>query len=298
MPIIPSNRSTGTSPSPRAGGGRHGGGGLRAGGLGVPALSRRVFLTDLGRVTLGAVVLGPALVGCSSQDEADGSDGPAASAGTSGVGEGSEPATASGLRWERASYGFVSAFVLVRDGAAVVFDTGTSDGGAGPIEQALTAAGVGWDAVGDVVVSHRHPDHVGGLGAVAAEAPAAAVHAAMPDLEVVRRTVEGASEVVDGDVVLGLRIVATPGHTSGHIAAYDEGSGVLLAGDAVVNGVAIGGTTGEGIEASPPEFTDDAEAAATSVGVLADLRPATILFGHGEPLTEDAAEQLAAAASI
>lgn len=331
MRMIPPRDATGTRSTSWSPGGRE-----ASRSVGVGTLSRRVFLADLGRVTLGAVVLGPVLAGCSSGDDTDagagaGSEGgataeqasasaadtaadgaattasptgdPADAGGAAdeqgGDGEDSSgPVVASGLTWTRASYGFVSAFVLVRDGEAVVFDTGTSAGGAAPIEQALSAAGVGWDAVADVVVSHRHPDHVGGLAAVAAAAPAATVHAAMPDLDVVRQDVESAAEIVDGDVVLGLRIVATPGHTEGHLAAFDDGSGVLLAGDAIVNGVAIGGTTGDGIEASPPEFTDDPEAAAASVAVLADLRPSTILFGHGEPLTDGAAEQLAAVVEV
>ena len=260
-----------------------------------PPVSRRLFLADVGRVTLGAIVLGPALTGCT--DDGAGDDGSATAAPTGGGTPSPEPTTSrqpTGARveWQRASLGFVSAYVLVRRGEGLLFDTGTGDDAVGPIAAALEAIGVGWDAIGHVVLSHRHGDHIGGLGAVLREAPGATVYGALPDLDEVREQVDGAVPVVDGDTVMGLRVVATPGHTEGHIAAFDEGQGLLLAGDALVNGVAIGGASGDGLEPSPPEFTADAGAAAASVGVLAALRPATILFGHGEPLGTGAAEAL------
>ncbi len=253
-------------------------------------LTRRTLLADLGRVTLGAVVLGPALAAC--DDDPPPADTTSTPAAGDGGGEESEPGVDAPLAWERASFGFVSAYVLVRGGEALVFDTGTGQGGVEPIATALDAAGVGWGAVSHVLVSHDHGDHVGGIEAVMAEATGATAHAAAPDLATVRDRVAVAQEVVDGDVLLGLRIVATPGHTPGHLSAFAADAGVLLTGDAVVRDRRIGGTTGEGIEASPPDFTADAEAAVASVKVLADLAPETMLFGHGDPLTVDATRQL------
>lgn len=249
-------------------------------------LGRRTFLTDLGRATLGAVVLGPALAGCSGTS---GDGAPGAGARADGDDDAGAP---SGLAWERASFGFVSAYVLVRAGEALVFDTGTGDD-LTPITAALEAAGVGWGDVGTVLLSHDHGDHVGGIGLTAEQAPGAAFRAAMPDLESVRGRIAGATTVADGDTLLGLRVVATPGHTPGHVSAFDPDSGLLLAGDALVHDVAIGGADGDGVEVSPSEFTADEDRARASVTVLSDLRPATILFGHGEPLREDAADMLA-----
>lgn len=257
-------------------------------------LARRTFLTDLGRVTLGAVVLGPVLAGCS--DDSDGEPvGSGAGDGDTDQDDGTAGGSGGtgGLTFERASFGFVSAYVLVRDGEAMVFDTGTGEDGVGAIGDALEAAGAGWDAVSTLLISHSHGDHAGGIEAAVAEAPAATLYGAMPDLDSFRDRADTAEAVVDGDILLGVRIVGTPGHTLGHISAYDEDTGLLLAGDAIVNGVTIGGTSGDGIEASPPEFTADMDQALASVRVMADLRPATIVFGHGEPVTEDAADQLA-----
>lgn len=247
-------------------------------------MTRRTLLADLGRTAVAAAVLGPAVGACAGEG-----DDPAADDAGADVPEGR-------VAWERASFGFVSAYVVARGGQAVVFDTGTGDDGVGPVTEALDALGLLWSDVAGLVVSHRHGDHAGGLEAVAAEAPGAVLHAAAPDLDAFRDRVDEATEVADGDLVLGLRIVATPGHTPGHISAFDESTGLLLAGDALVNGVTIGGTSGGGIEGSPPDFTDDMDAAAASVAALADLDPTTILFGHGDPVTEGAAEQLRALA--
>ncbi len=256
-------------------------------------LTRRTFLVDLGRVSLGAVVLGPALAGCTADpDEADPDDAdPDDDAADTGDATPTEADAGGTLAWQRAQYEIVSAYVLVRGGEAVVFDTGP--GGLVRLTDAMDALGVGFDALGSIILSHRHDDHAGGLGDLAEAAPDAVLHAVTPDLDLVRDRVEVAREVRDGDTVLGLRIVATPGHTAGHVAAFDEQEGILLAGDAIVRDFALGGGTGEGIEVSPPSFTADAAQARSSVGVLADLRPSTILFGHGEPVTQDAASMLA-----
>ena len=59
-------------------------------------------------------------------------------------------------------------------------------------------------------------------------------------------------------MVFGLRIVATPGHTIGHVAVLDEVGGILVAGDAL--GTACGTLAG-----SNPQFTEDAAQAKASV---------------------------------
>ena len=254
-------------------------------------LTRRTLLSDLGRVTLGAVVLGPVVTGCAADDDPT---APSADPGEEPEGTGPpDPSPSSAATWERASFGFVSAYVLVRDGEALVFDTGTGEGGVGPIGDALVAAGAGWDAVSSILVSHRHADHAGGVEAAAGEAPDATLYAAQPDLDRVPAGDLATSEVVDGDRVVGVRVVATPGHTSGHVSGLEEATGLLLVGDALVNGVAIGGTTGVGVELSPPDFTFDAELAAASGDLLAGLDYETALFGHGEPLATGAAATVA-----
>jgi glyoxylase-like metal-dependent hydrolase (beta-lactamase superfamily II) len=82
----------------------------------------------------------------------------------------------------------------------------------------------------------------------------------------------------------GVEVVATPGHTAGHLSYYLPRSRVLLAGDALTN-VA-------GLKGSHEAYTEDGERANDSVRRLAALRPRAIYFGHGTPITAGAAARL------
>jgi glyoxylase-like metal-dependent hydrolase (beta-lactamase superfamily II) len=134
-----------------------------------------------------------------------------------------------------------------------------------------------------VVLTHKHPDHAGSIGDVADRAGAATLHAGAPDLDEID-TPRRLREARDGDDVLGLRVVATPGHTAGHVAVFDPGTGVLVAGDALNNDGRLSG--------SNPQFTEDERAAADSVRKLADLEPEVLLVGHGPPVRRGASGQL------
>jgi len=186
------------------------------------------------------------------------------------------PSSASGVvTWERANLGFVSAYVLARGGEAAVVDTGLP-GSEGAIAEALAAAALGWDAVGHVILTHRHGDHVGGLDAVLAAAPDAVVYAGqedIPSIEAGRKL----TAVGDGDRVFDLRIVATPGHTAGHISVLDAAGGLFVAGDAL--------STADGrLGDSNPRFTDDMDQAMASIRKIAGLEFETLLVGHGDPI--------------
>jgi glyoxylase-like metal-dependent hydrolase (beta-lactamase superfamily II) len=151
------------------------------------------------------------------------------------------------------------------------------------IARVLDDAGPGWAGVRHVLLTHKHPDHTGSLGDVLAAADRATGYVGEADLaevEAPRRL----TAVRDGDEVFGLRVVATPGHTPGHVSLFDPTTRVLVAGDALAN---MRGLTG-----SPPQYTEDQATADASVGTLAALEPATILVGHGAPVSDGAAQAL------
>lgn len=85
-----------------------------------------------------------------------------------------------------------------------------------------------------ILITHHHPDHVGGLKTLRERWPDIPVHGPA------RERIDGLTDTVDdGDVVriesLGLdfQVLAVPGHTLGHIAFFsaDAGQPLLFCGD-------------------------------------------------------------------
>ncbi len=64
----------------------------------------------------------------------------------------------------------VRCFLVPRASGLVLVDT-AMPGSAALIEAALDRLGAGWTDISDVVLTHHHPDHVGGLTEVMARSP-------------------------------------------------------------------------------------------------------------------------------
>jgi hydroxyacylglutathione hydrolase len=120
---------------------------------------------------------------------------------------------------------------LLHDGQrALVVDPGD----ARPVQDALHRFGLQLEAI---LVTHHHPDHVGGVDALR-DATGARVYG--PARE---RIPEPLQRLDEGDEidVLGLRfqVLDVPGHTAGHIAYYCEfvdGAPLLFCGDTLFSG--------------------------------------------------------------
>jgi glyoxylase-like metal-dependent hydrolase (beta-lactamase superfamily II) len=174
--------------------------------------------------------------------------------------------------------GFTTSYVVIRGSEAAVVDTGVSGSGQ-RIGEVVQEAGLTWDAVRHLIVTHHHPDHAGSVGEVVNAASYATVWAGAADIPSIRspRSIQAAE---DGAEIFGLRIVATPGHTMGHVSVYDEAAMTLITGDAIMN---VGS-----LQVSPPQFTTDNALAAESVRKLAGLGPERALFMHGDPIESGA----------
>jgi glyoxylase-like metal-dependent hydrolase (beta-lactamase superfamily II) len=185
-------------------------------------------------------------------------------------------------RWARFGDGFSSGYVLVRGGEATVVDTGQW---CVPevIEGGLTAVGLDWSAVGSVIVTHKHPDHWIGLPGALERAADAVVCAGAQDIPHIASP-RPIVAVGAGDRVMDLAIIPTPGHTPGHIAVHDEAAGVLVVGDAIAWGPAIG------FDLLPT--SEDLQQTRSSLSILAGLSFDTLLAGHGLPLIGGARKEL------
>jgi endoribonuclease LACTB2 len=149
-------------------------------------------------------------------------------------------------------------------------------------EPALVDAGVGRpehvDAVARaldgvplarVLITHAHPDHIGGVPALRARWPALRL---FPE--------GGGSGYVDHEVIAGgrrLEIVPTPGHAPDHLCFFDRASGDLYCGDLA----RIGGTI-----VIPARKGGDLRAYLDSLRRVRDLAPRRMLPGHG-PIIDD-----------
>ena len=141
----------------------------------------------------------------------------------------------------------------------------------------LRAAG---RTVREILLTHQHPDHVGGVNALKShfngEVPIAAHHLTAEALRgeiTVDRLIEDEDVIeLDGQPRLSLRALHTPGHTRGHLCFYEERTGALITGDMVVG---LGS-----VLIDPPE--GDVRDYLRSLERLRALPKLTALFGgHG-----------------
>lgn len=202
----------------------------------------------------------------------------------------------------------VSSFAFVDDdGQVTLVDAGTKRAPR-RILAGLEHIGVAPSDVTRLLVTHAHPDHVGGLatmrgrtGATVAvhERDAAYVREGKgPVLD--RSTLGGRlfrrnrgsaptpveDELVDGqvlDVGGGLRVVHTPGHSPGHVALLHQASSVLITGDSIWN-------MRSRMTWPVPAFCTDVAMAKETAHVLAELEYQVAAFTHGPEIREGARE--------
>jgi glyoxylase-like metal-dependent hydrolase (beta-lactamase superfamily II) len=208
--------------------------------------------------------------------------------------------------------GYVHAHLVVVDDGVVLVDTGLP-GRSAEFGRALHEMRRTIGDVTTILLTHRHPDHTGGVAelkrrsgarVVAHERDAGAVEGREdPSLTFVQRLTEPLMSDVepvtvdekvaaDGPIsVPGFRAVHTPGHTAGHVSyLLDRAGGVLFAGDAATS---LRGR----VRRSPGVMTLDAAASANSLARLAGLDFDTVVFGHGKAVRGRAVESFRALAA-
>jgi glyoxylase-like metal-dependent hydrolase (beta-lactamase superfamily II) len=173
----------------------------------------------------------------------------------------------------------VRCFLVPHATGMTLVDTGL-DRSVPLITEKLAEIGGDWSDVTDVILTHHHPDHTGGLAEVIARAPGAAVWAGADDTFPV--PVKAAE---DGQTIRGLRVIATPGHTAGHLSLLATHDDVLLIGD-------LAGNQDGRLSRAPQAFTADPAEAERSLH-KANLLDFTHLHpSHGGPSDRQSLQHL------
>ena len=203
--------------------------------------------------------------------------------------------------------GWVNCYLVREDDGFTLIDS-TLPRGAGAIIAAARDAGA---PIARITITHAHGDHVGSIDELASKLPDAEVLFPARDARLLRgdrsldpdepqtklrgsfQTIKTkpARELVAGDRVGSLEVIAAPGHTPGQVAFRDTRDGTLIAGDALET---LGGTSVP--SKANPRFplvamgTWDKPLTLQTARDLRALEPTRLAVGHGRVLEQPLAE--------
>jgi len=193
---------------------------------------------------------------------------------------------------------FVNAFLVREEDGFTLVDTAMR-----AADALIEAADVARAPIRRIALTHGHGDHVGSLDALK-ERLGDAVEVLMPELDarihageqVVQGKLPGSWPKLEtkpdrllqaGDRVGSLEVVASPGHTPGHVSFLDTRDRTLLAGDVLTTYGSVA-VTNHFYWRFPfaAMATWDKSKDVASARALRALDPAILLVGHGPPVRD------------
>jgi glyoxylase-like metal-dependent hydrolase (beta-lactamase superfamily II) len=195
-------------------------------------------------------------------------------------------------------FGFVNAYLIAEDDGLTVVDTMLP----GSAKSILAAAERLGAPIKRIALTHAHGDHIGSLDALAEALPGVEVLISERDSRLLLKdkTMDpgepqsklsggypGAKTrptrtLQSGDMVGSLEVIASPGHTPGHVAFLDRRDGTLLAGDAYTTLGGVATTTKFTLPFPLAAMsTWDGPTELQSARALRALEPNRLAPGHG-----------------
>lgn len=207
-------------------------------------------------------------------------------------------------------FGYLNQYVIVNDEVITVVDMMLGKPDVDNLEQELKTHGWSLDDVQHLLITHAHPDHIGGLEAFQ-ERSNATTYAHRLDAQVIRGETDSAVanpdelgwfnrmlsqqisqraqpeparvdvDLGDGDVldtVLdGLQVIHLPGHSHGQVGFYIPHQKLLIGGDVMMR---FFGSLWMPIRSVSPDWT----AVKQSIRRVAELDVEILCLGHGKPI--------------
>lgn len=203
-------------------------------------------------------------------------------------------------------FGLMNCFLVREDDGFTLVDTGMS-GSADGIIKAAEQLGA---PIRRIALTHAHIDHVGSLDALHQRLPDAEVSIGERESRLLKgdKTLEANEQhsplrgsylvcttmpdqlLRPGDKVGSLEVIATPGHTPGHIAFFDARDRSLIAGDSfsTAGGISTAGTL-RWLFPLPAMATWSRKDGLRSAEVMRAMQPSRLAVGHGQTLSDPGA---------
>ncbi|HEY4916184.1 MAG TPA: MBL fold metallo-hydrolase [Solirubrobacteraceae bacterium] len=196
-------------------------------------------------------------------------------------------------------FGFVNCYLVREDDGLTLVDA-MIPGSAKAIQAAAAKLGA---PIVRIALTHAHTDHIGSLDALHALLPDAEVLISSRDARLLAKdltldpdepqtklrgglpgaTTKPTRTIEDGELVGSLQVIATPGHTPGHVSFLDPRSNTLICGDAfsTLGGVATS-AKGTWKFPLPATATWHKPTEMESAKKLLTLNPDHLAPGHGK----------------